>query len=60
MNKIKLIAQRIMDSAMTVLTVFFIGYNAYNHNFQLLFLTIVTFMNSVGIGVLLNKLKIND
>ena len=57
MNKIKRIAERVMDSTMSVLTVFFIGYNAYNHDLQLLFLTIVAFMNSVGIGVLLNKLN---
>ena len=60
MNPTKSLTETLVSIAIVMVTFFLIGYNAYYHNFQLLFLTIVTFINSVGIGTLLNKLTKND
>jgi len=47
----------VLPAIWVMIAVYLVFYNAYHHNFQLLFLTIVTLINSVGIGTLLNKLK---
>jgi len=47
----------VLPTIWVMIAVYLVFYNAYHHNFQLLFLTIVTLINSVGIGTLLNKLK---
>lgn len=55
MNQTKHIAEMMLSITLVIITLLLIGYNAYCHDFQLLFLTVVTFMNSVGIGTLLNN-----
>jgi len=53
----KMIKFPLSSLAIVIVLFFLVGYNAYHHNLQLLLLTIVTFMNSVGIGTLLKHLK---
>jgi len=61
MNQTKQITEMMLSITLVIITLLLIGYNAYCHNFQLLFLTVVTFMNSVGIGTLLKTVeKKND
>ena len=38
-----------------LVSLYALGYNAYHHNFQLLGLWTITFLNSVSIGYLVNR-----
>jgi len=57
MNPTNTLTATLLSITWVMIAVFLIGYNAYYHNYQLLFLSIVTSINSVGLGTLLNKLN---
>lgn len=57
MNLLKRAIDVLLGTTILISMFFLMGYNAYHHNFQLLFLTVVILLNTLGIGSLLQKLK---